>query len=165
VIVKFSIGRFKFIFSFATTAKVVGVNSKLRDGRHFLMWDFDSCDLNTVIGALDYVQEKYSLPDIYVFETKKDENYIAMCPKKLPFIRVIHILSDTPMLDFQFFKYGIMRGHFTLRISMKEGRPIRLVRILRSDRKHEITIKDVQSFTAYETLTDEMKYRFIRIGR
>jgi len=152
MIKKVTIGDVRVTFSIARVAQVIGVNSKLDDGRHIIMWDFDEVSLGKVEKALRYAQHYYSLSAIHILETKKDTNYIAYCFKAKPFSQVCLIVVDTPLVDWNFFKYGVYRGRFTLRVTAKNGRVPRLVKVLESDNKPDVNVKDLHSWVRYQTL-------------
>ena len=58
------IGSWKFTFTFAQVTDVIGVNSKLKDGNHILMWDFDDYPLKDVEYILKIKQQDHCLPNI-----------------------------------------------------------------------------------------------------
>jgi len=122
MIKRITIGDVRVTFTLARIAKVIGVNSQLDEDRHILMWDFDDVSLEEVVAALNVVKNRYSLSNIYVLETKKDTNYIAYCFTALDWRRVVEIIAQTEHIDWNFFKYGVYRGRFTLRVTPKDGR-------------------------------------------
>lgn len=102
--------------------RVKGVCSRLEDGQHFLMWDFDSHDYHRVRLALVQIQELYQLPAIYVIKTSKAGKYHAYCFAHHSFEATIQILASTQCIDVQYLAIGILRGYWTLRISPKRWR-------------------------------------------
>lgn len=165
MILKVTLGSWRFTWSMAPITKVVGVNSILPDGNHIVMWDFDETDFWTVHDALLRTQRVYELPNIYIMETKKDTNFIAYCFKKLPWRKLVEIIAFTKDVDWNYFKYGVYRGHFTLRVSPKGKRKPMLKAILKSEHKEDAFIQDLRSWVEYETLADgwESKKREIKI--
>jgi len=164
VVVKLGLGRWRFTFSFAPVTKVVGVNSRLPDGQHILMWDFDDVDLKTVRDSLLIVQQQYLLPNIYILQTN-DHNYIAYCFRAYPWRKAVEIIAATPFYDWNHFKYGIYRGYFTLRVTPKCGREPRLVEVLRSPQKEEVDVTQLRSWVEYETLPDNWPRTIFKLGR
>lgn len=154
MIIKVTLGRWRFTFSMAPTTKVVGVNSNLQDGNHILMWDFDTGTEQQIYGALKWIQHEYRLPKIRTARTGKKHGYHAICLTRLPWRLVIAIIASTPLVDYNFIKYGIYRKHFTLRISPKCFRAIHFHKSLTGYRNEDVTIKDLQSWVEYETLQD-----------
>lgn len=152
MIKKVNIGDVRITFSMARVAKVIGVNSRLSDDRHIIMWDFDDVTLYQVVTALKYAQHYHTLSTIYVLETKAGTNFIAYCFKAKTFREVCYVIVDTPLVDWNFFKYGVYRGRFTLRVTAKEGRVPKLVRVLESDNKPDVDVKDLTSWVRYQTL-------------
>lgn len=150
---------YKIGFSIAKIERVVGVNSTLKDGNHLLMWDFDDTTLETVTQSLLKVQLKYELPRVYILETKEATNYIAYCFTRLPFLTVVSIIADTEGVDYQYFRFGVYREKFTLRVSAKgRGKP-RLVRILPGAVANQAGIEDFATWVSYETVRDDLKRR------
>jgi hypothetical protein len=155
VVFKFTLGRWRFTFSMAPITEVVGVNSILPDGNHILMWDFDDTNPEDVLAALFAVKIKYELPDIYVLETRKGKNYIAYCFKRTSWRRAVEIIASTPGVDWNFFKYGVYRGRFTLRVGDKgHGRP-KLYTVIHGWTKSDVKLEELKSWVKYETLEDD----------
>jgi len=151
---RIKIGFIRVTLTIAPVCQVVGVNSNIdREKRyHILMWDFDDVPFLCVYDALYKVQKHFKLPNIYIFLTK-ERGYIAYCFKKVTWREAIKIISYTDWIDLNFLKYGIYRGHFTLRISPKGDRPRpKLVYILESKVPEDVKPKDLKHFVIYETL-------------
>jgi len=186
MIFKLRIGRFRFTATFAPVTDVKGVNSLLPDNMHILLWDFDNTALQFVVKELTAVQRTYKLAPIYIVETKKgvlfDDtyedyarfmalyiagklgNYNAYCFKKHDWRKTVEIIAYTQGVDWNYFKWGVFRKRFTLRVTDKEGRKSRRVFILPSMVKEDIAIKDLKSFVQYETMLDHHIPKVIKIG-
>ena len=154
MIIRFKIGHIRITFTIARVTEVVGVNSTLPDGNHILMWDFDDTKLQTVADELTRVQIIYQLPKIYILETKVNTNYIAYCFKKCTWRKAVEIIASTKGVDSNYFKYGVYRGKFTLRVTPKSGRDMQLVATLFSSRPEDAYITDLKNWVKYETLAD-----------
>jgi hypothetical protein len=163
MILKIRIGRWRFTFSMAPLTDVVGVDSTLPDGNHILMWDFDDIPLNQVTHELQSTQYKYNLPKIYLLETKPNQNYIAYCFKNTLWRQTVEIIASCPSVDWNFFKYGVYRGKFTLRVGPKCGRIPKLALILRSDEPETCTVKQLKSWVKYETLEDNYMSKLLQL--
>ena len=157
MILRFRLFNWRFTFVAAPVVDIIGVNSLLPDGNHIPMWDFDNVNFWQVHDALLHVQRVYHLPNIYILETKPKTNFIAYCFKRLPWRKVVEIIAYTPHVDWYFFKYGVYREKFTLRVSAKEGRKPRLVYILRSPEPEDVFIEDLKSWVKYETWPSNYK--------
>jgi len=157
------IGRWRFTFTMAPVTEVVGVNSRLPDGRHILMWDFDETLFQDVCNALETVQNVYALPKIYIFETKQNSNYIAFCFKAVSWRKAVEIVAFTKGVDWNFFKYSIYRGWFTLRVGPKCGRIPHLIWILESDVPEDCTVLELKRWVTYETMEDDAKTHIIEL--
>jgi hypothetical protein len=151
---RFRIGKWRFTFTLAPVEDVVGVNSQLPDGRHVLMWDFDHTPLSTVCAELYRLMVKYQLPNIYIFKSSPGDNYIAYCLKRVSWWEAKRIVADTPFVDEQFFKYGVYRGYFTLRVSGKNGYTPERVTVISSDTPETASWWELNSWVVYETLKE-----------
>ncbi|GAH64923.1 unnamed protein product, partial [marine sediment metagenome] len=89
------------------------------DGSHILMWDFDDVPLEEVCQDLRVVQSRYSLSDIHICRTKEPDNYIAYCFTSQDWKTAVEIVAQTHTVDWQFLRFGVYRGHFTLRVTPK----------------------------------------------
>lgn len=157
MIVKFTLGCWRFTWSFAPVTNVVGVNSKLDNDEHIIMWDFDASKYVNVRNELLRVQRLYQLPNIYISETSKDTGFHAWCFKRVSWRKLVEILAFTRGVDWNYFKYGVYRLHFTLRVSSKCGRKIKPKKVLLSGVPEDVTIHDLKSWVNYETLADGRK--------
>jgi len=149
---RFRLGKWRFTFTVAPVADVVGVNSLMRNGNHILMWDFDQSLLEDATRWLEYSQEKHHLPNIYLLRSSNPNNYIAYCLCACDWWDAKRIIADTYGVDEQFFKYGVYRDYFTLRVSAKEGQRPTLVAILPSKVPETANIHDLDSWVVYETV-------------
>jgi len=163
MIIKVTIGSWRFTFSMAPITKIVGANSLLPDGNHILMWDFDASDFWTVHDTLLEVQQVYKLPNIYITETSPKTGFHAWCFKKVSWRKLVEILAYTKGVDWNYVKYGIYRGQMTLRVSDKCGRKIQPAKILKSREPEDVTIHDLRSWTEYETLADGKESKKIEV--
>jgi len=168
MMLRFRIGRWRFSLNVVHVTDVAGVNSILPDGKHILMWDFDGVTQKQVIESLIEVQRKYKLPTIYILYTGKKGHYMAYCFKRCEWQKAIEIIAATKHVDMTFFRFGVWRKKFTLRITPKDGRRIRLFMKLPSSYLEDVTINELDSFVKYETISDvyepKCKTREINIG-
>lgn len=131
---------------------MLGVNSILPDGSHFLMWDFDGIDLYTVNQAIEYHVRTACLSNVYIFQSSVEGNYHAYCLSRVSWGEVISILALTPYLDQQFLKLGMMRGYMTLRFTDKLDSRITLAAIIESPYKETVAWSEMRNFERYWTL-------------
>jgi len=150
---KAKIGHYKLALTCARIATPIGVNSQLDDGNHILMWDFDGTNLTVVKHSLRYVAARYLLPEIHILETKKNSNYIAYCFASLDWRRVVEIVTQTNGVDWQFIRFGVFRGKFTLRVTPKGIREIKKVATIGGHRLPDVEPGDLHSWAKYETLS------------
>jgi len=152
VILRFRVWKWRFTFTFAPVVDVIGVNSKMRDGRHILMWDFDHLPLADVKAILAEIAAQERLPKIRILESSKPDNYIAYCFHACDWWNCKRIIASTPCVDEQFFKYGVYRGYFTLRVSAKEGFQPVPVYTIHAACPETARISDLSSWVVYETV-------------
>jgi len=146
MIIKIRIAHWRFTWTFAPVTDVKGVNSYLPEGDHICMWDFDDVPLDIVCETLTEVQYLNGLPNIYILNTGKPDNHIAYCFKAMPWKESIRIVAETGAVDPNFFKYGVYREHWTLRVTPKEGRKPKLVHIIRSKVEEDCSIDELNSW-------------------
>jgi hypothetical protein len=152
MILRFRVWKWRFTFTFAPVVDVVGVNSKMRDGRHILMWDFDHLPLANVKAILAEIAVQEHLPKIYILESSKPDNYIAYCFRACSWWDSKRIVAATPEVDELFFKYGVYRGYWTLRVTVKDGYHPKLVSTVYTVHKETARIDDLDSWVVYETV-------------
>jgi len=152
MIKRITIGDLRLTFTAARIVKAGGFNSLLTDGNHILMWDFDDTVLEDVKLALFTTQLKYKLPRIAILETRKEKNFIAYCFKRFAWREAVSVIGGTRGIDWNFFKYGVYRDKFTLRVTDKGyGKP-HCVSVLQSNISEDVILLDLAVWTNYETL-------------
>jgi hypothetical protein len=151
--IRFNLGDIHIYIGISRQVKVEGICSRLKDSdKHILMWDFDDTMLDHVEQALRQVQRLYALPNIYIVNTGIEGYYHAYCFQAHTWHETIAILSQTPHLDEVYFKIGVVRGYFTLRVSAKKDRQFKLVKTLESDDIANVEpFKDLAFGITYET--------------
>lgn len=159
MILRLQLCNYRITLTFAKTTTVYGVNSLLPDGSHILMWDFDGTSIDTVLNELLSVQRTYKLPEIRIAETKPNTNFIAMCMKRCTWHKIKEIIAFTKGVDANFFKYGVYRGKFTLRVTPKSGRSIHYRTTLPSYVKSDVSLEELKSWVKYQTLPDGYRVR------
>jgi hypothetical protein len=116
------------------------------------MWDFDGVGLEQVKRDLLPIQIEANLPEIRIFKTSRGEHYQAWCYKRYSWREAVAIVANTDNVDMGFLRFGVFRGHFTLRTSSKNGQKIKLVATLPSEVPADCCEFDLMSWTKYETL-------------
>lgn len=118
--------------------------------KHMLLWDFDDVGINDIINSLISIQWAFLLPDIYVIESSKN-HYHAYCFAKRTLKEAINILSLTSYVCEDYLRLGMIRGYYTLRISLRQGEQFKLVKKLLSKYPDEILPDEI-------TLSDYITY-------
>jgi hypothetical protein len=122
---------FRFDVALRKTVEVEGINSHIEGtDKHILLWDFDEASLEEIKAILLKIQKDFNLSTIYIIESSPT-HYHAYCFKSCDLPNTLYILSSTPLIDEMFFKLGVLRGYWTLRITPKNKKQkFRLVCIL-----------------------------------
>lgn len=153
MVIKFNIGKLHFFFEISIQRKVIGVNSQiLNSDKHILLWDFDNISLSKVKKSLKKVQDEFALSNIYILKTS-ESSYHAYCFTAVSFPLAMYILASTPNIDQVFFKLGVMRGFWTLRISDRKGKKkeITQVAVLKSNIPEDVKPEQVATVSYYWT--------------
>ncbi|GAI75027.1 unnamed protein product, partial [marine sediment metagenome] len=141
----------RFYIAITHSGQVMGVNSKLPDGRHFLMWDFDDIGEEDVKRALVEVQRRFRLARILLLNTGLENYWHAYCFQAHSWPDTLRILASTDGLDKVFFKIGAIREYFTLRITPKKRRDFKTAIILPSRWKEDVDPYKLNNFVTYWT--------------
>ena len=147
MIFKLRIFNWRFTFTFAPVTDLIGVNSTLPDGNHIIMWDFDNIPIELIELMLKWVQDYFDLPNIYILNTGTPHHFIAYCFERCTWRQSVEIVAMTEHVDPNFFKYGVYREHWTLRVSKKEGRKPQILKTLKSSAKETVSISELNSWT------------------
>jgi len=128
-----------------------GVTSKLRSGKHIIIWDFDESSLKQVkenlrLTSLSALPEH--LPKIYILETSP-KCYSAICFARRKFSRSFWIAYNTDGVDIEFLSRAIDNGYFTLRVGPKDGYLPRLADVIESECEDEVSISDLVNWVVY----------------
>lgn len=148
---RFTAAGVKFFLSVSRYVKVTGVNSKLSDGLHLIMWDFDNVNRYEVIEILEKIQQRFKLPPVYIICSGYESNFHAYCFDAVSWAKLLYILASTPKLDQMYFKIGVIRGYFTLRITRKQAGDFTEAHILPSNIPELVNPLKIKSFIEYET--------------
>lgn len=144
---RIKIGRITLFGMIAKTQAIGGITSlvnnvgKVDENIHILMWDLEdeNLTLNKAILYLCYVQQKYNIGEIFIYgESEKKNSFRAISLTRKPFTEFLQILLDTKYVDYMFFKYTVMRGKATLRLTDKENRKTQKVLYVLKGKKEEL---------------------------
>lgn len=152
MIKRLTIGNRRITLTYAKIAKVIGVNSNVGDRGHITMWDFDNIPLADVTEALETVKTRYLLSDIHIVRTKEPNNYHAFCFSLVDWRTSVEIVAQTRFVDWQFFRFGVYRGHWTLRTTPKTTIKAYLVSRIQGLTLPDIKPEELESWVRYETL-------------
>lgn len=159
MIKRLNIGDVRFTLTMAHISKVTGVNSSLPDGKHIIMWDFDGVAFAPLVMELIAVQGRFSLPKIYVLNSGDATSWIAYCFGGRDWIDALRVVVCTDYVDPNFIRFSAYRRHFTLRVTPKQGREIKLRFIIPSDVKENCTMRELKSWVKYETVKKDYTKR------
>jgi hypothetical protein len=154
MIIRIRLGHWRFTFTLYQVTDITGVNSLLKDGNHILMWDFDDIPLSLIKIDLTSLQQEYQLPQIRILNTGKPNHYIAYCFKRCQWWNAKRIIAQSLFTCEDYFKWGVFRKRFTLRVTPKETRKPKLVEILKSKIPEDVNISELTSWVK-DTLSFE----------
>lgn len=91
---------------------------------HYIMWDLEGATFDEVKKELLIISNNFCLGEIFIVgESVKQKSFRAWCFQPVTFRKMVEIINATNYVDYLFFKYTILRGKATLRISQKAYRP------------------------------------------
>ena len=113
--------KYKSIYIFNRPQTVSGVTNETEDNMSVLYIDYDNCDRNVIESDYKIIQEKYKLPQSYLFQTKEN-NYHVICLKKFMNGIIPQILLMTRCDANYTFSPSLHRyKSYVLRLSAKRG--------------------------------------------
>jgi hypothetical protein len=145
------IGNHRLTIAWIKYQTTTGLNSKLADGNHVLMWDFDGYGYDIVKDGLLHCQEQYKLSNIYLFGSTPPDHYLALCLYRHPWIQAVHIITSIPIIDRKWLRGAVAREYFTIRTGIKNGHAPEPLEVFPSWRHDNVKIKELQYWDRYET--------------
>jgi len=142
------------MFSHYVVTDQAGVNSQLRSGDHVILWDFDGCKLLYVIEELKRIQRLYKLPQIHILRSNVNGCFHAYCLARVSWHTAVAIVANTYFVDAAFFRYGVLRGAFTLRVTGKHGIYPQEILTIPSKEPETTTLDELKTFVSYESWED-----------
>ena len=129
---RINFGNLTFFSMLSHYQKIEGINSKVSEFSHILLWDFDSTNLKEIEKELIRIQDKFFLSDIFIFSDNM-KSFHAYCFTRVCFKDLLKILVETEYVDMDFIGYTIRNKKAVLRTSRKINREnIKLVKVLPS---------------------------------
>lgn len=113
-----------FFVMLSHTQSLEGITSLQDDGLHTPFFDIENCSLHECIRALEELQIKYNLSDVFV-TSDLDRSFRVWCfchVKYTDYLRMQLDLLDTGILDYNFYWWTVKQGKSTLRTGSKAGR-------------------------------------------
>lgn len=149
----FRIFNIRFLLSVRKVHRPVGACSKLENGKHILMWDFDGVDYQDAEQALREVIRRENLSDVYLLQSSGQMGFHAYCFSSFDFNDALRIVASTRHIENMFIRLGAVRGYLTLRITATEKRPQPQLRaVLAGRREADATTNDINLVIKYETI-------------
>jgi hypothetical protein len=142
---------FRIVFYWRKVTEVSGVNSVTKDGFHIPMIDTDECSLAQCIEEIRKLQRVYKLGAASICSTGRPDSYHIYIWTKMSWKDAIQVVSSCKIGDLKHLYFSLRRGHFTLRISDKKGRKVKLIEEVVSKYKSNCDFNDLDSFVKYET--------------
>lgn len=131
--------------------KVSGLNSTLRDGKHAIFLDCDSCSERQLRAELAVWLERWNLPRADYHSTGRPDGWHVYVWCRLDIQTAIRYACDFPFCDAAHLVWSFRRRHFTLRISEKAGRSVDWQGYVDGPARRESSIDDFCSYVRYQT--------------
>jgi hypothetical protein len=144
-------GNHRLTIAWVKYQTTIGLNSKLADGNHVLMYDCDDFTFDMVHDGLKYAQMHYELPNIYLYQSSLPGHYLALCLDRNSWIDTIHMVTALPCIDKSWLRGGVARQYFTIRIGQKNGQYPKPMMVLKSKRPETVDISELVYYDRYET--------------
>lgn len=122
-IFKLKIANRILIYGFITwLQRMKGITSKTgREGYHYILLDYDNTPFYIAKESLEKLMVKYSIDGFVIFSDKED-SFRLFSDTIVDFKQLLRIMLDAEGLDRMFFKWTVIRGYATIRISDKKNR-------------------------------------------
>ncbi|RLG47473.1 MAG: hypothetical protein DRN92_03100 [Thermoproteota archaeon] len=165
MVIKFKLGNWRIAFGIMRTIKCEGVYSQLDDQKkyHFLMWDFDNVPFIEVFEEIEDVIYGYDLSKAYIINSGKPNHWWVIILKRKTFEEAREIIASCHSVDEEFYKLGVYKRRWCLRIGEKEGRKPFLFEVIPGVTKEDVKVSDIKYFCRYETRASKERTRFISI--
>lgn len=148
---RLNLGPWRLYGALTRSRQILGVNSKLADDTHVLMWDFDAIPWYLQVKrSLQRIAMVHQTANIYVLRSST-YGYHAYCFQRHSWPKTLQILADTSYLDPVYFKIGVIRGYFTLRIEDKKRGKLTPVDTIAGFREEDVLPDEQRSFVNYWT--------------
>lgn len=138
--------------------KVNGVNSNLKDGNHIIMLDFDEATLKQTRIEIIRLQKLYRLGTASIVSTGRPLSYHVYIWNRCTWRQAIQIAASCRYMDLKHLEFSLRRGHFTLRISEKNSRVIKVIEEVVSPYNVTTSFAELESFVIYETANKVTKF-------
>lgn len=149
--VRFKIFNRRIVFYNRKVTHVVGVNSLLKDGRHVPLIDCDEITLDELKVEVQRLLSQFHLTHASIVSTGRPNSYHVYLWHAVTFRKAIEIVAACRYTDLKHLHFSIRRGYFTLRISKKMNRDVKLVHWFPENDSPSIAYKDLCKFSYYET--------------
>jgi hypothetical protein len=101
-----------------------GVTSNVpeMEGYHYILLDFDDMEYYKAVDTLEKLIIKYRYINGFVMFSDKVNSYRVFSDTTVNFKDLLRIMLDAEGLDRMFFRWTVIRGYATIRVSGKKGR-------------------------------------------
>lgn len=115
------------------------------------MIDCDSVNILNLINEVSRLQQLFHLGDASICSSGRSGSFHIYFWTALNWREAVMVVSMCHFYDMNFLKFSLLRNHFTLRVSDKEGRPIKEVAYVKSKYNTDVHYTELLSFVRYET--------------
>ena len=91
-----------------------GYTNKAMNGLFLPFFDYDNVNVSDMYNELKFLQQKYQLSDIYIFNSKHGFNALSL--DKIPYNILVNMYSECRFVCSDYLQLGLKRSFLTLRI-------------------------------------------------
>ena len=122
----------RFVMYQRKVVTVKAVNSSLDEKYHIPMIDCDTINIINLMNEVSRLQQLFELGDASICSTGRPSSFHVYFWTRVTWRQAVMVASMCHYVDLKFLEFSLRRGHFTLRISDKKGRPIKEIMYIKS---------------------------------
>jgi len=155
----------------ARVTEVAGFTSDVLSwqGEHVIFWDFEGdIPLEIVLGSLREIQWELKLGDIHIFQSGNRDSYRAIDCEIVKLKDMVNAIRLTKDIDIAFLKWTMIRRAATIRLTPKQGEPIKYVMTLSGyrgktySRAHSEVLNKIWHIPLPEKMNDVKKFKWVQ---
>jgi len=155
----------------AHVTEVAGFTSDVLSwkGEHVIFWDFEAGRTEREVTlALRDIQGREKLGDIHVFKSGSRDSFRAICSQIVTLKDMVNAIRLTEYIDIAFLKWTMIRRAATIRLTPKQGEPIKYILTLSGyrgktySRAHSEVLNKIWHIPLPENMNDVKKFKWVQ---